>query len=171
MGSRYGLLLASGARRYCRAAIRGSCSPLLSPFPPLFVPSCPSLSLCLSRSLSTGMVAHGPREEEEEGLVGWESFDAIPRGPTITRITLAKNAFVRCRRVVLDLFLLLPTFSPMLFCPIYRRTGRALRVALKISIARNILRDLFLYENHVDIVDIQVAQNQCLTCSIKHVTS
>lgn len=57
MGSQYGLLLASGARRYCRSAIRGSRLPF---------------SLSPSRSPAAGMVVRELREEE--GLVGRETF-------------------------------------------------------------------------------------------------
>lgn len=69
MGSQYGLLLASGARRYCRSAIRAT--------PPSFSStrvssSVLSLSSSLSRFTIGEMVVHEVREEER--LVGRESF-------------------------------------------------------------------------------------------------
>lgn len=70
MGSQYGLLLASGARRYCRSAIRGSRLP--SSFLSRVLQRAVSLSLSLSLFSSGEMVVHEAREEE--GLVGWESF-------------------------------------------------------------------------------------------------
>ena len=78
MGSQYGLLLASGARRYCRSAIRAT--------PPSFSSTRVSssvLSLFFSLSLhrpSVPLSVHHRRNggargiREEERLVGRESF-------------------------------------------------------------------------------------------------
>lgn len=83
MGSRYGLLLASGARRYCRAAIRVA----------LVLSHSPSFFAVIRSFLLVFLVPHqrewwcmGPREEE--GLVGWESFRRTRRH---TRALYADN--------------------------------------------------------------------------------
>lgn len=103
MGSRYGLLLASGARRYCRAAIRAALSlsllrsPFLLPLPPLFAPSCASFSFSINGN--GGVWGHEKKRDWSDGnpSVG---LDAILR--PCTRIPLAKNCIqlllARCER-------------------------------------------------------------------------
>lgn len=73
MGSRYGLLLASGARRYCRTAIRAT---LVLPFSFLFR-RYSFLLARLSRSPSTGMVVYGAMRRRGIGWLGIFPFDAI----------------------------------------------------------------------------------------------
>lgn len=99
MGSRYGLLLASGARRYCRAAIRAQLlfSPFLSRlFRRYFAPSLARLS----RSPSTGMVVYRATKKKRD----WSDenpsarFDAI-LGLARGYIAYAKNAFNSCQHV------------------------------------------------------------------------
>lgn len=95
MGSRYGLLLASGARRYCRAAIRAALAFSLSP----------STSAVIRSFLRVLLVPHqrewwcmGPREEE--GLVGWESFRRARRH---TKALYADTACQKCIQLLREI--------------------------------------------------------------------
>lgn len=96
MGSRYGLLLASGARRYCRAAIRAaSCSPFLPPFPTLFAPSCPVFLVPHQREWWP-YTGHEKQRDWSNGnpSVGLDAIRVMHAG-----IALGKNIFSRFRHI------------------------------------------------------------------------
>jgi 8-oxo-dGTP pyrophosphatase MutT (NUDIX family) len=100
MGSRYGLLLASGARRYCRAAIRVALVLSLSPY---FFAVIRSFLLVFLIPHQREWWCTGPREEE--GLVGWESFRWARRHTrALYADNVRQNAF-SCRYVGKDFFL------------------------------------------------------------------